>query len=76
MIGSLLYLTAIWSDIQFVLCMCATFKLPHAPHIRQSFSESSNISNTHSNLGFGISLIHRLILLAFSMLTLRVVGLT
>jgi hypothetical protein len=25
MIGSLLYLTAIWLDIQFVVCMCTCF---------------------------------------------------
>jgi hypothetical protein len=41
--------------------------LPHTLHIGQQFSESS---------GFGIQLLHRLILLAFPMLTLRVVGLT
>jgi hypothetical protein len=36
----------------------------------------SGISNTHSSLGFGIPLLHRLILLPFSMLILWVVGLT
>jgi hypothetical protein len=25
MIGSLLYLTATWPDIQFIMCMCARF---------------------------------------------------
>jgi hypothetical protein len=50
--------------------------LPHTLHIGQQFSESSGISNTHPNSGFGIQLLHRLILLAFPMLTLRVVGLT
>jgi hypothetical protein len=44
-------------------------------HIGQQFNESSGISNTHLNLGSGIQLLHRLILLAFLMLILRVVGL-
>jgi hypothetical protein len=44
-------------------------------HIGQQFNESSGISNTHLNLGFGIQLLHCLILLAFLMLILRVVGL-
>jgi hypothetical protein len=52
------------------------FKLPHTLHIGQPFSRFSCISNTHSNLGFGILLLHRLILLAFWMVILRVVGLT
>jgi hypothetical protein len=51
------------------------FKLPQALHISKSFSGTSGISNTHSNLGFGIPLLYRLILLAFSMLILRVVEL-
>jgi hypothetical protein len=51
------------------------FNLPHALHIGQQFSESSGTSNTYLNLGFGILLLLRLILLAFSMLILRVVGL-
>jgi hypothetical protein len=58
------------------LCACVhAFKLPHALHIGKSFSGSSGISNTNSNLGFGISLLHRLILLAFPMLILWVVEL-
>jgi hypothetical protein len=52
------------------------FRLPHALHIIQWFSESLDISNTHSNLGFGILLLLRLILLAFLMLILWAVGLT
>jgi hypothetical protein len=52
------------------------FKLLHAIHIGKSFSRSSDISNTHSNLGFGIPLLHHFILLGFSILILRVVGLT
>jgi hypothetical protein len=59
--------------------MCAyvcTFKLPHTLHIDTSFNGFSGISNPHSNLGFSIPLLHRLILLAFSMLILRVVKLT
>jgi hypothetical protein len=52
------------------------FRLTHALHIGQSFSGFSGISNTHSSLGFGIPLPLRLILLAFFMLILLVVGLT
>jgi hypothetical protein len=52
------------------------FKIPHALHIGKPFNEFSGISNTHSNLGFDIPLLHRLILLAFSMVILRVVELT
>jgi hypothetical protein len=53
-----------------------TFSLPHALHIGWQFSESSGISNTPLSLGFGILLLLCLILLAFLMLILRVVGLT
>jgi hypothetical protein len=60
MIGSLLYLTTTRPDI----------------HISKLFSRFSGISNPHSNLGFGILLLHRLILLAFLMLILWVVELT
>jgi hypothetical protein len=52
------------------------FRLFHALHIEQQFNESSGISNTHSNLGFGIPPLLCLILLAFLMLILWVVGLT
>jgi hypothetical protein len=52
------------------------FSLPHALHIEQQFSESLGILNTHLILGFGILLLLRLILLAFLMLILWVVGLT
>jgi hypothetical protein len=52
------------------------FKLPHALHIVKPFNGFSGISNTHSNLGFGIPLLHRLILLAFPMLILQAVELT
>jgi hypothetical protein len=51
------------------------FRLPHTLHIGQQFSESLGISNTHSNLRFGIPHLLRLILLAFLMLILWVVGL-
>jgi hypothetical protein len=51
------------------------FKLPHALHIGKPFSGSLGISNTHSNLGFGIPLLLHLILLGFLMLILRVVEL-
>jgi hypothetical protein len=50
--------------------------LTHALHIGPQFSESSGISNTLLSLGFGILLLLRLILLAFPMLILWVVGLT
>jgi hypothetical protein len=52
------------------------FKLPHALHIGRQFSESSGISNTLLSLGFGILFLLPLILLAFLMLILWVVGLT
>jgi hypothetical protein len=51
------------------------FKLTHALHIGKPFSGSLGISNTHSNLGFGIPLLLHLILLGFLMLILRVVEL-
>jgi hypothetical protein len=70
MIGSLLYLTVTRSDIYFAV------GLPHALHIGRQFSESSGISNTPLSLGFGILLLLHLILLAFLMLILRVLGLT
>jgi hypothetical protein len=76
MIGSLLYLMATRRTFSS-LCACVhAFKLPHALHIEQSFSGFLGISNTHLNLECGILLLHRLILLAFPMLILRVVGLT
>jgi hypothetical protein len=58
------------------LCACVhPFKFPYTLHIGQPFSGFSGILNTHSNLGFGIPCLHRLILLAFVMLILRVVEL-
>jgi hypothetical protein len=51
------------------------FSLPHTLHIGQQFSKSLGTSDTHLNLGFGILLLLHLILLAFPMLILRVVGL-
>jgi hypothetical protein len=53
-----------------------TFRLPHALHIGWLFSKFSGISNTLLSLGFGILLLLRLILLGFSMLVSRGVGLT
>jgi hypothetical protein len=76
MIDFLLYLTVTRPDIQFVVCLCACFQASHALHSGKPFNRSSGISNTHSNLGFGIPLLHRLILLTFPMLILWVVGLT
>jgi hypothetical protein len=52
------------------------FRLPHSLHIGWQFSEFSDISNTLLSLGFGILLLLRWILLSFSMLILRVMGLT
>jgi hypothetical protein len=58
-------------------CACVhTFRLSHVLHIRHQFSESLGISNTHSNLGWGILLLLRLILLVFPILILQVVRLT
>jgi hypothetical protein len=52
------------------------FRCPHALHNTLSFNGFSGISNTHSSLRFGISLLLRLILLVFRMLILLIVGLT
>jgi hypothetical protein len=52
------------------------FRLPHTLPIGHQFGGSLGISNTHSSLGFDILLLLRWILLVFSMLILRVVGLT
>jgi hypothetical protein len=52
------------------------FRISHALHIGRQFNESSGISNTLLSFRFGILLLLRLILLAFLMLILRVVGLT
>jgi hypothetical protein len=76
MIISLLYLTTTWPDIQFTVGLCAAFRLPHALHIGRQFSEFLGILNTLLSLGFGILLLLRWILLAFSMPILQVVGLT
>jgi hypothetical protein len=51
------------------------FRLPHTSHIERQFNESSGTSNTLLSSGFGILLL-RLILLAFPILILWVVGLT
>jgi hypothetical protein len=76
MIGSLMYLTTTRPDIQFIVCLCTRFSLPHALHIRRQFNESSGTSNTLLSLRFGILLLLCLILLGFSMLISWVVGLT
>jgi putative cell wall-binding protein len=70
MIGSLLYLTATQPDIQFDMCLCACFQASPRNSHRQVIQRSLGISNTHLNVGFDIPLLHRLILLAFSMLIL------
>jgi hypothetical protein len=54
-------------------CVCA-FRLFHTLCIGWQFNEFSGISNTHSSLGFGIPLLHW-ILLVFLISILRVVGL-
>jgi hypothetical protein len=51
-------------------------RLLHALHIGQQFNKSSGTSNTLLSLEFDILLLLRLILLAFTILILRVVGLT
>jgi hypothetical protein len=51
------------------------FRVPHALHIGPRSSGFSGISNTLLSLGYGILLLHW-ILLAFPMLILWVVGLT
>jgi isopentenyldiphosphate isomerase len=76
MIGSLLYLTATRSDIQFTVCLVHAFRLFHALHIGRQFSKSSGISNTLLSLEFDILLVLHLILLVFLILTSRGVELT
>jgi hypothetical protein len=51
------------------------FRLPHTLHIELRFSESLDISKILFSWGFGILLLICLILLAFLMLILLVVGL-
>jgi hypothetical protein len=51
------------------------FRLPHALRIGRQFSESSDISNTLLSLAFRILLLLRLIMLAFLILILQIVGL-
>jgi hypothetical protein len=74
MIGSLLYLTVTQLDIQFIVCMCARFQSsPRSSHriaIQQIFKYLKHTPE------FGILLLLRLILLAFPMLILWVVGST
>jgi hypothetical protein len=54
-----------------LLCACVhAFKLPHALHMGQPFSESSDISNKLLSVRFGTVLLLRWILLAFRMLIL------
>jgi hypothetical protein len=70
MIGSLLYLTVTLLDIQFIVCFCAFFTLPHTLCIIKQFNEYSSISNKLLILGFGILLLLHWILLDFWMLIL------
>jgi hypothetical protein len=75
MIGSLLCLTQHIRAFNYWCAFVRAFKHPHALHIGNPFNGFSGISNPYSNLGFGIPLLRRLILLAFLMLILRVVEL-
>jgi hypothetical protein len=63
-----------WTFNSLYACVHAV-KLQHVLRMGQPFSGFLGLSNTHSNLGFGIPHLHRLILLAFPMLILRVVEL-
>jgi hypothetical protein len=74
MIGSLLYLMMTWSDILFVVCFCAHFLASPRNSYRKAVPRIFRYLKY--TLEFGILLPHRLILLAFPMLILRVVGLT
>jgi hypothetical protein len=76
MISSLLYLMTTRPDIQFAMCLCACFRLPHALQIRRQFGKFSGIPNTLLCLGFGILLDLHLILLGFLILISWGVGLT
>jgi hypothetical protein len=76
MIGSLLYLMVTWPDIQFTVCPCVRFQASSRSSHQTAIQQPLGISNTHLSLGFGIPLLLRLILLAFPMLNLWVMGLT
>jgi hypothetical protein len=76
MIGSLLYLTATRSDIQFAMGLCARFQASPRSSYWTLVQWIFRYSNTLPSLGFGILLLLHWMLLAFSMLILRVVGLT
>jgi isopentenyldiphosphate isomerase len=59
MIGSLMYLTATRSDIQFTVELCVRFQSsPRCSHQTQ-FNKFSGISNTLLSLGFGVLLLLR-----------------
>jgi hypothetical protein len=75
MIGSLLYLMVTRPDIQFAVRLCACFQASPRSSYRQAIQRIFWYLKTQSNLGFGIPLLHRLILLAFLMQILRVVEL-
>jgi hypothetical protein len=65
MIGSLMYLTATRLDIQFTVCLCAHFQAsPRSSH-RTTVQRIFTYLKHTSELGFGILLLVRLILLAF-----------
>jgi hypothetical protein len=76
MIGSLLYLMTTRSNFQFVVCLCTRFQA--SPHSSHQTTVQQNFRFLKYTLEFGIwySALHRLILLAFLMLILWVMGLT
>jgi hypothetical protein len=77
MIVSLLYLTVTRPDIQFDVCLCARFQASPTHFTSVSHLVDFQVSQIHTRvLGFGIPLLHHLILFAFLMLILRVVELT
>jgi hypothetical protein len=76
MIGSIMCITTTRLDIQFTMCLCARFESSPCSSHRIAIQRISGISSTHSSLGFVIPLLLHLILLAFSILILRVVGFT
>jgi hypothetical protein len=69
MIGSLLYLTATRSDIQFSVCLCARFQASHGLRIGKRSSAYSGICITLPISGFGTP---RLLLWLFMVFQTRI----
>jgi hypothetical protein len=76
MIGSLLYLTVKWPDIQFAMCLCARFQSSPCSSHRIAVQWIFRYLKHTLKLGFGILLLLQWILLVFPILISWVMGLT